>query len=211
MRTEFVGLFYISRNECFHKGIKLSVAMLKKIVKLLKRTVAGPVWKNFEYFDERWKRRIGQLASLIEDEKVVLDLGCGRMWLKEMLPEDINYIGCDYTNRGPDSLICDFNKKEFPNVKADACFVSGVLEYIDDVDWFLRKISACCNSLIISYCTTDYNPDMTVRKSLNWVNHFTFSELKDKIESKGFVLYKKGKTTDNNELMKFKAAPINGN
>ena len=178
--------------------------MLKKIKELLKPKTK-PSWKNNEYFDEAWKRRIGALALLIEDERVILDLGCGKMWLKEMLPENIKYISCDYTKRGPDTIICDFNKKEFPSVEADVCFVSGVFEYIVNTDWFLEKIHGCCGSLIISYCTTDFHPDIKARRALNWVNDFSFEELKKAIEAKGFVFYKKGKRTDNNELMKFKA------
>ena len=180
--------------------------MLKKIKKLLKGTATCSGWKNNEYFDDAWKRRIKALASLIEGERVILDLGCGKMWLKEMLPKDVKYIGCDYIERGPGTFICDFNKNEFPPVKADVCFVSGVLEYVENTDWFLDKIRGCCDSLIISYCTTDLHPDIKVRRALNWVNDFSFEELKKTIEAKGFVFCKMGIRTDNNELMKFKVA-----
>lgn len=180
--------------------------MIKKIKEFIKKqnNTAPSSWKDSEYFDEAWKRRISALATFLEDEKRVLDLGCGKMWLKEMLPKEVQYIGCDYVERGQDTLVCDFNKKEFPAVRVDVCFVSGVLEYIQDTDWFLKNIKNCCNALIISYCTTDLHPSVKVRRLHNWVNDFSFEQLKEKIESKGFVLQKKG-VIDNNTLMKFKA------
>lgn len=182
------------------------LTLLKNSLAFFKKKASGPRWKNYEYFDAGWKERIHQLASFIEDEQVILDLGCGPMWLREMLPPGIHYMGCDYTKREDTTLICDFNKKEFPAVQADACFVSGVLEYVEDPDWFLDRICACCDALLLSYCTTDYHPDRRSRASLHWVNHLSFTELMDKMEARGFILCKRG-MAGRNELMKFKAGP----
>ena len=62
----------------------------------------------------------------------VMDLGCGKMWLKEMLPSGYKYYGIDYTDRGKDSYVFDLNKYAFPAFNCDIIFISGCLEYIYD-------------------------------------------------------------------------------
>lgn len=174
------------------------------IAAYIKRLFYRPDWKEIEYFDESWKRRIEAMASLIEDEKSVIDLGCGRMWLREFLPKGVTYTGCDYVQRDTDTIVCDFNNKEFPDLSADLVFASGVLEYIEDVDWFLSKIQTISDSLIISYCVMELNADIKSRKTLGWKNHLSLSDLLEKALSKGFVLCRIIKNVDGNVIMKLK-------
>ena len=57
--------------------------------------------QDIEYFDEVWKERIKIMCLLIaNDEKIVIDIGCGKMRLKEFLLKDVKYIGVDYKDRG---------------------------------------------------------------------------------------------------------------
>lgn len=161
-------------------------------------------WKEIEYFNEEWKNRIQVMAGLItKDEKSILDLGCGKMWLKEYLSPNITYFGCDYKDRGNETLICDFNKKQFPNQNVDVCFISGCLEYIDDVDWFLEQVSKASNSIIVSYCPTDYFPDISDRKTRAWVNHMNISQLVNKITKLGFYLEVQKNEISNNSIFRF--------
>lgn len=160
-------------------------------------------WKNFEYFDESWKIRIHEMASLIEDERVILDLGCGKMWLRGELSKDKTYVGCDYKKRSEDTIICDFNKGQFPQLSADLCFVSGVLEYIEDTNWFIKNVKRSSRSVIMSYCTTDLNPNLKIRKLNGWVNHFSLEELLNIMSSEGYILYKNLDPVLGNEMMKF--------
>jgi len=160
-------------------------------------------WKNLEYFDENWKIRIHEMASLIEDERVILDLGCGKMWLRDELPKDKIYIGCDYKKRSEDTIVCDFNKGQFPQLSVDLCFASGVLEYIEDINWFIKNVKLSSQSMIISYCTTDLNPNLKTRKLNGWVNHLSSEELLEIISSEGYILYKKLDPVLGNEMMKF--------
>lgn len=181
---------------------------MNRIAEYFKRLFYRPDWKEIEYFDDSWKRRIKAMASLIEDENSVIDLGCGRKWLRGYLPEGITYTGCDYVQRDTDTIVCDFNKKEFPHKSADLVFASGVLEYVEDVDWFLSKIREIGNSLIISYCSVELNPDIKSRKTLGWKNHLSLSDLLEKLLSAGFVLCKIIKDVDGNVIMKLKSSNI---
>lgn len=184
--------------------------MIGRLLKASKKLFNVIEWRDIEYFDESWRTRIKAMADLIEDESSVLDLGCGKMWLKEYLPPGAEYLGCDYVPRGPGTIVCDFNKRQFPQVTTDLCFVSGCLEYVEDPDWFIAQLSRACDSLILSYCTTDLIPDIASRKSLAWKNHLSRECLVGKIESAGFTLYKKGPDIDGNELMKFKKSGAAG-
>ncbi len=49
-------------------------------------------WQDIEFFNEEWKDRIMLMASFIEKESSVMDLGCGRMWLLDFLPENCTYL-----------------------------------------------------------------------------------------------------------------------
>jgi hypothetical protein len=162
----------------------------------------APSWKKIEYFDESWKGRIRAMATLIEDEKSVLDLGCGKMWLRDMLPEAIRYVGCDYANRGG-NLICDFNRHEFPDVQADVAFVSGCLEYLHNPNWFLAQVRAHCQGLVLSFCTLERMPDMNLRHDLGWTNHYSSLDLQKLVSANGFRLQRTITPYYHNEIHKF--------
>lgn len=134
-------------------------------------------WKEAEYFDEKWKTRISAMSAFISPGNTVMDLGCGKMWLKEFLPVGCNYIPVDYTNRGAGTIVCNFNNKEFPEAKADIIFISGCLEYIKPYDWFIAKSCAASTKIILSYCCRNEFPSLSERRNNNWVNHLSAEEL----------------------------------
>jgi hypothetical protein len=144
------------------------------------------------------------MSELIEEEKEVLDLGCGRMWLRDYLPPNARYWGCDYVKRDHNTIVCDFNQREFPAKRVDLMFISGCLEYVQDVDWFLENVARNCSSLILSYCTLELNPSPTVRNSLGWKSHLSLSGLLAKLLSKGFVLSRIMADVDGNVILKLR-------
>lgn len=94
----------------------------------LKVVDSSEVWRSDEAFDTSWKLRICQMAKYIDEGESVLDIGCGKGWLREYLPHDCRYIGCDLVKRDKDTIVCDFNAYQFPEQIADVVFISGVLE-----------------------------------------------------------------------------------
>jgi SAM-dependent methyltransferase len=178
--------------------------MKNNIVIFVKKLFFKLTWKDIEYFDETWKLRIKAMSELIDEEQTILDLGCGKGWLKEYIPTNIIYNGADYIKRDESTIVCDFNLHQFPSLKVDLCFVSGCLEYINDVNWFIEQISLSCKFLIISYCTTDLFPSLKSREKLCWVNHFSYQEIVRIIESKGFILMNSPFVISGNKIMKFK-------
>ena len=171
---------------------KISYKIRRKIVRLLNslfNTDFRLSWKQNEYLSSKWKARVEAMSALIKaDEKSILDLGCGAQFTKLFISPEVSYYPIDYISRDKGVIVCDFNKHEFPDTKADLCFCSGVLEYIEDLDWFVGKISGASPSAIISY---NCKSDPTQRRSEMWVNGLTETELIKLFATHGFTCDKK--------------------
>lgn len=181
----------------------MSSKIFQKIFKVIYKDRSKSNWGDFEYFDKKWKNRIKRMADLINKEHSYLDLGCGRMWLKEFLPPDSLYHACDYTSRGENTLVCDFNKKEFPAITVDCCFASGVIEYLDDPFWFFEQIYRTSPNCIVSYCPIEIQSDIEFRKSLGWRNHMSRVELLQIIDKHHFTISNELINTDGYDIYKF--------
>jgi hypothetical protein len=121
--------------------------------------------------------------------------------LKQYLPKGMVYYGCDYKARDDATIVCDFNKYEFPQVTVDACFISGCIEYIRDVDWFLGKVHETSRKVILSYCSTDVTPELQVRRRLAWQNHMTTRQIVGRVVRSGYVLAHPVGRIDGNEVI----------
>lgn len=141
-------------------------------------------WSEIEYFDANWKKRIAVMAGMIPAGATVLDLGCGMEWLKDHLPEGSGYVGVDYVGRSQNTIICDFNKREFPDERADVAFVSGCLEYIEDAPWFVSEISKHTDSCLLSYCT----PEECPRREPGWRNSYSHQGIVELFKVAGLPL-----------------------
>ncbi|HTA82477.1 MAG TPA: methyltransferase domain-containing protein [Bacteroidia bacterium] len=133
-------------------------------------------WEDIEYFDTAWIHRIKFMSKYIPKGSSVMDLGCGKMWLRDILKEVI-YIPVDYVDRDATTIVCDFNKHQFPNKSVDVIFVSGCLEYVKDHEWFISEISNHAKKCVISYCTIEAVPNIIIRKRRAWVNSLKKEEL----------------------------------
>ncbi|MBZ5573685.1 MAG: hypothetical protein LAO09_17610 [Acidobacteriia bacterium] len=129
-------------------------------------------WEELEYFDESWKNRIEEMARFIAPGESVIDLGCGKMWLKPLLKNNI-YHPVDYKRRDESTVVANFNRHEYPDIVADVAFLSGTLEYIEDSDWFVRQICSRSKKCVVSYCTTECYPDLKVRNRKAWKSHLS--------------------------------------
>ncbi len=174
--------------------------MFKKIKSFLK---VDKDWKDIEYFHDQWKERIAFMAQYIPEGSSVMDLGCGQRWLIHYLPANCTYYPVDYNKRSDDTIVANFNKKEFPEISADTIFISGSLEYIHDYEWFIS--SACKNSkrIIISYCTTEDFPDLQERRSLAWVNQLSKPAIISLFKKENFLLTIFGQTETKNSIFVF--------
>ena len=161
-------------------------------------------WEEIEYFDENWKGRISKMACFIDPNSSVMDIGCGKMWLKDYLPQNCEYIPVDYLKRSPECIVADFNKKQFPSRKTDVAFISGCLEYVKDYSWFISELCTHGNRVIISYCTTEKFPVRAIRKGYSWVNHLSSKDLINLFEDHSFHLQQITYAQNGEEIFIFK-------
>jgi len=159
-------------------------------------------WEDLEYFDESWRKRIEEMARHIAPGESVMDLGCGRMWLKEFL-KDNTYYPIDYKARDGETLVINFNKHEYPDRKVDVAVVSGTLEYIKDYSWFVRQMSLGCKRCIVSYCTTESYPDIGSRKRKAWKNHLSRAAVIELFANNGMDLVSEKAGVLNNHVFAF--------
>lgn len=179
---------------------------MSKIARKIRGLVFGkinPTWTQIEYFNPEWKNRIRVMSQYIGSTDSVIDLGCGQMWLKEFLSSSNRYTGVDYQQRDDKTIVCDFNKHEFPKVSADVYFVSGCLEYIKDHETFIEKIAAGCKRCVISYCCIEDFSDIALRRQRAWVNDLGREQLVELFVSKGMVFTCENKTLTNNSIFVF--------
>ncbi len=169
----------------------------------LSRFLPRKEWRKIEFFDERWKNRIRSMSQYLRPTDAVLDLGCGQMWLKELLSPENCYHGCDYMDRGPGTLVCDFNARQFPDVKADVTFISGCLEYVEDVEWFTARVAAAAPKCIIAYCILKAGDDKAKRRQNAWVNDLTEEGLIELMGRHGLSLRTKGERLMSSQVYVF--------
>jgi trans-aconitate methyltransferase len=118
-------------------------------------------WDNSKEHEFDWRKNnavIKYLALWIDDKDTsVADLGCGKeMHLRECLPCCCKYIPVDYLSRSEDTIVCDFNEKDLPELKVDVAFVSGVLQVIKDPVQFLNWVCSIAKKVIIRTTLIDH-------------------------------------------------------
>jgi coenzyme F420-reducing hydrogenase beta subunit len=137
-----------------------------------------------------YEPRIKLLRKFItEQDKSVVDFGAGVMFLETLLPKEISYYPMDYIKRSEKTIVCNINKKEFPNIHADVAFISGFLEYVEDTDWFFYELAEYFSKIILSYsvCRQGTKEDIDRRKSRAWVSHLTQNALIFSMHKNGFL------------------------
>ena len=145
-------------------------------------------WRDPNQLEQAWNQRAKFAADLIPAGATVLDLGCGAMALEQMLPPACAYVPCDVVARDRRTLVCDFNKGEFPAFEnVTHVTVLGVLEYLYDVPAFLRKLRACALPVILSYNPTDFTVYLD-RPALGWINHLSIADLEQALNEAGLSI-----------------------
>ncbi|MGN0385617.1 MAG: polysaccharide pyruvyl transferase family protein [Lachnospiraceae bacterium] len=126
-----------------------------------------------------WKKRLVAMAKYINaDDMVIMDLGAGNMHLRGLLKPEQKYVPVDYKKNAEDTIVCDFNKGEFPDVKADAIVAAGILEYMKNPIWFLDKMCEASDKCIVSYKGNEKYPDSIL----------STDEIIEHMKENGFVL-----------------------
>jgi hypothetical protein len=141
-------------------------------------------WKNFEHFND-WSERTRIMSKWVSpDTASLLDLGCGEMYIRKYINQNVKYYGCDYKKRDSNTIVCDLAVGEFPDIQVDTIFIAGCLEFLGNWKNILEQCSRHCKQIIMSYSTIEASPN----RSPLWVNEISDSELKNYVLSLGFKL-----------------------
>ena len=101
---------------------------------------------NSKYRDER----AAVAAQFIEPGSSVLDIGCGAMLIRKHLAPDVKYVGYDIVPELPETHVIDLDAHEFPSGHWDYVILLGVLPWIEEKAWVLRKARHSAKNLIVT-------------------------------------------------------------
>jgi len=180
--------FSYIENEHFFNGFRLTAAYYRRIQK------CG--WLKYEYetrpkMDEsHWVTRSKIVAGVIPAHaRVILDIGCGDMKLKQNIQKDQQYIGLDYKKRDKDTIVFNLNEQDLSeiDVGADTYVFAGVLEYVNDLERLISQMWRA-KYIVFSYSPLDYNLLFSTGRFPIFSNHFMISEILACFIKNGFAL-----------------------
>ena len=192
---------FLKKSYSREKGITNAVAFVRGIYNRFLPYSNRISWKTWESIIDRdlmHDQRIRFFSEWIDDEdRTVVDLGCGKRLIESLLPKSCQYIPVDYQNRGARTVVCDFNKKEYPEVRADVVLMISVLQWIDYPLWLIEEACSHCNEKILFHYITPCNSSDSIirlkREGEGIKNHLSPVEIISEFNSHGFVLLKQSR------------------
>jgi hypothetical protein len=144
-------------------------------------------WDDPSALWPEWDDRTRLMVTLIEPGSSVLEFGAGRMATKEFLPEGCSYTPSDIVDRGEDTIVCDLNAPQLPDLPFhDVALLSGVIEYVNDVPRLLTHLSGIVKIILVSYSPCESFIEKIERRSHGWVNDFSEPEFEKLFANIGF-------------------------
>ena len=127
-----------------------------------------------------WRRHTIAIRKLLGDNiHSVIDVGAGSMFLGRLLNPEVRYYPVDYERHSDETLVCDLNAYQFPDIKADAAVLAGILEYSNDVDWLFDTLAERVSMIVLSYKGKEGGFEQSIYSS---------DELITKLRHRGFIL-----------------------
>lgn len=120
---------------------------------LAARSSDGPRWADPQYAPAGAQERAQAAAGLIVPGASVLDLGCGPMALRALLPPSCRYTPADLVARSEDTVLVDLNQGQFPEGRFNVAVLLQVLEYMHQPEQVLANCRQAASTLILSYET----------------------------------------------------------
>lgn len=128
------------------------------------------LWKHTEWNDrsknehnlhfieegEEAQQRLRAVSRLIDFTRshTIVDICAANGRIKRFLPENVQYIPVDYQRYSDETVLCDLNRYEFPevNLPSETCILLiASLQYAMDWKWLLKQIAASCSVFICAH------------------------------------------------------------
>ena len=150
-------------------------------------------WANINNFPDAWNERVDVMGRVLNEyfntNITLLDVGCGRMYLKSVLSQNTSYTGLDVVERGGGAIVADLNDfSEWEKLgEYDVIFCSGSLEYLNDLEGFFRGVSGQCKYLFFSFSILG-EQSMLERRRMGWRSHYSRDEVKVLLRESGYEI-----------------------
>jgi len=111
-------------------------------------------WADASNLEAWWEARTQKLAAMVPKGTRVIEFGAGTRPLERCLDASCTYVASDLVERGPDTFVCDLNRRPLPDLgplHPDVAVFAGVLEYIRDVPSVVAWLSGH-----VRYCAASY-------------------------------------------------------
>lgn len=149
-------------------------------------------WSDLEY-STIWGTHMGRVKEIADwiptEVKSVADYGAGKLSLKEFLNPAVLYYPIDYIKRSEETIVCDFDKDNFPDIKTDVSVCTATLVFIERVEELLEHIcSHTFRTIILSYVTWEAFSNTAGRRVSGYINDFTEDNIQQMLLKHGFIL-----------------------
>jgi hypothetical protein len=151
-------------------------------------------WQNAASYNPSWATRLDSAMPLMAEALWVADLGCGMQDLRKRMAPAATYLPMDIKRWTDDTLVCDLNAQQLPELYislCDVCVVMGVLEYLYEPDWLLARLAEYAEGIVLSYNASDRAK--VDRPGNGWVNAFSADEILGMVERTPYRVTKVGR------------------
>lgn len=140
-----------------------------------------------------WGTHMGRVKKIADwiptDVESVADYGAGKLSLKKFLKPAVLYYPIDYIKRSEETIVCDFDKDNFPDIKTDISVCTATLVFIERVEDLLEHIcSHTFRTIILSYVTWEAFSNTAGRRVSGYINDFTEDNIRQMLLKYGFIL-----------------------
>lgn len=133
-----------------------------------------------------WSPRAQIAAEMLHGASSVADIGCGLMTLENYLPSDVRYVPVDCVSRDDRTIVVDLNREKLPDTNTDAAAALGLMEYLFDVQAFIKRLSAYSVS-VVTYHLSDF--EEPIERPTMWVNAFSRTEMETMFSDAGLSIH----------------------
>ena len=110
------------------------------------------------------------MNKLVPDCANLMDLGCrNSKFVKSICPANVKYFPVDFKKHFDEVIACDFNKGDFPNIKADTILCALTAEYVEPLPQFLANMCDAAQKQILMWCRP---VDKEIHGEYRWKNPF---------------------------------------
>jgi hypothetical protein len=153
--------------------------------------------QNAPAWEDRAEEAVGLLTAAAVapsdgEQLKVADLGAGNQRLRSILERELD-VPCDYSPYDIQPQATNVQRLDvehaLPDGPFDVVFCLGLLEYLRDLDGFVRHLRPICGYAVISYVVTDApdSLDPPARRERGWLTDLKRSDVEGLFRRHGYT------------------------